>query len=109
MWGNPDVSVSSQPQYETDLPFGRDKNVIFYGMGDETSISLSGEIVDKDNGYAGMWGKKAAWDNVRNNQGVYIFRTPKGDLYKVGLKQLDIKNGEARNVYDISASMVEVV
>ena len=107
-WGNPSFQVSADPQYETALPYGREKNVIFYGKGTTIVIRLSATLVDKDGLLGGDYGKKAAWEMIQNNQGVYYFRTNQGQLYKVGLTGLSLKHNK-KDVYDLSVDMVEVV
>lgn len=54
------MEVSSARALETSLPYGREKNVIFYGAGDTTNISFSATIVDKDNCYGGDLARKEA-------------------------------------------------
>ena len=107
-WGNADYSIQSTPKFETDLPYGRDKNIIFYGEGTETEMSLNATIVDKDGCYGGASAKKAAWDEVKNNQGIYYFRTNKGDLYEVGVIGANITHN-TKDFYELSVNMVEVV
>ena len=107
-WGEPSYSVNSQPQFQTSLPYGRNSNVIFYGQGATKSITLTATIVDKDNCYGGSYGRKLAWQNVQNNQGLYIFRTNRGDMFKVGLTGLDMKHSK-KDLYDLQVNMVEVV
>lgn len=107
-WGEPSYSVNGQPQYQTSLPYGRQSNVIFYGQGTTKSITLSATIVDKENCYGGSYARKLAWQNVQNNQGLYIFRTNKGELFKVGLTGVDMKHN-VKDLYDLQVNMVEVV
>lgn len=52
-WGNPSWEMGSTPQVTTELPYGRDKNVAFYGRGSTNAITLSALILDKPNMYAG--------------------------------------------------------
>ena len=107
-WGNPSLEVSSEKPFETSLPYGRDKNVIFYGAGDTTEISFSATIVDKADCYGGELSRKQAWDTIRNNQGVYYFRTSKGEMYYVGLRSVGISNEDIQP-YALSVDMVEVI
>lgn len=107
-WGNPSWDMTSQPQMETALPYGREKNVAFYGKGNTTAINLSALIVDKANLYGGDYGRKKAWDTIRNNQGIYVFRTPKGDMYKVALTNVSITH-DTKDLYNLNVSMTEVV
>lgn len=107
-WGNPSFQVDSKSQYQTDLPYGREKNVIFYGYGNTNDINLTATIVDKDNCYGGVYSKKQAWENVLNNQGVYYFRTNQGQLYKVGLVGVSMKHNK-KDLYDLTVNMLEVV
>lgn len=107
-WGRPSFTINSQPQYQTDLPYGRTRNVIFYGNGNNNTIQLTASIVDKDNCYGGSYARKQAWDKIQNNQGLYIFRTNRGQLYKVGVIGVDMKHN-TKDIYDIQVSMVEVV
>ena len=107
-WGKPSFDINSQPQYETSLPYGRSKNVIFYGSGATNTISFSATIVDKEGCYGGVYSRKAAWDNVQNNQGLYWFRTNKGDLYKVGIISVQIKH-DNKDLYQLQVNMIEVV
>lgn len=108
LWGAPKYEMASKQQMETALPYGREKNVAFYGMGDTTTITLSGLIVDKEGTYAESYSRKRAWDNVRNNQGVYYLRSSRGDMYKVALQNVNISH-DKRDLYNLSASMTEVV
>lgn len=107
-WGNPELEVKSQRQMESALPYGREKNIVFYGLGDTTEIGFSAVIVDKANLYGGELSRKEMWDTVRNNQGVYFFRTSKGEMYKVGLREISIVN-DGNNMYLLNVDMVEVV
>lgn len=59
-WGNPTYEVNSNPQFETGLPYGRDKNIIFYGQGYTNNIAFSATIVDKENLYGGSYARKLA-------------------------------------------------
>lgn len=59
-WGNPEMEIETAPQYETALPYGREKNIIFYGEGNTTSLRFNATIVDKDNCYGGSFGLKKA-------------------------------------------------
>lgn len=52
--------MDSKQQMETALPYGREKNVAFYGIGDTTSITLTGLIVDKEGTYAEAYSRKKA-------------------------------------------------
>lgn len=108
VWGEASYDISSQPQYQTSLPYGRKSNVVFYGEGATNTINLSATIVDKENCYGGVYGMKAAWDKIMNNQGVYYFRTSKGDMYKVGIVGIDIRH-DTKDMYYLSVDMVEVV
>jgi hypothetical protein len=108
LWGAPQWEMDSKQQMETALPYGREKNVAFYGIGDTTSITLTGLVVDKAGTYAEAYSRKKAWDNVRNNQGVYYLRSSRGDMYKVALQSVGISH-DKRDLYDLSASMTEVV
>ena len=107
-WGNPSWEIESQPQVEVDLPYGRQSQVAFYGQGNATSIDFKALLVDKPSMYAGEWARKKAWDKVRNNQGIYWFRTNVGDMYKVALTGVSF-NHEDRDQYDLSVKMEEVV
>ena len=40
--------------------------------------------------YGGEAARKRAWDKVRNNQGLYTFRTNKGDIYKVAITNVTL-------------------
>jgi hypothetical protein len=71
------------------LPYGRNRNVIFYGKGTETDISFSATIVDEAGMYGGDYARKRAWDSLRNNQGLYWFRTNRGEMYKVGVTSVN--------------------
>lgn len=107
-WGDANYKVSGEPQYETSLPYGRENNVIFYGEGNTNELSFSATLVDKAGCYGGEYGRKLAWDNIRNNQGVYYFRSSKGDMYKVGLTKVQI-NHDTKDLYELSTEMVEVI
>lgn len=107
-WGNASYEVNLTPQVETALPYGRAKNIIFYGEGTTNEISFSATLIDKPNLYGGAYGGKAAWDRVSNNQGLYYFRTSKGELYLVGLSNVSVSH-ETKDLYSLSASMTEVV
>lgn len=106
-WGKPSYTISSSPKYETSLPYGRSSNIIFYGEGATTTITFTAKIVDKDYCYGGEYARKLAWENVINNQGVYVFRSNKGDLYKVGITGINIKH-EVKDIYDLQVNMVRV-
>ena len=108
VWGEPSYEINTAPQVETSLPYGRTSNIIFYGKGNTKTITLSGTIVDRDGLYGGKWAKRLAWENVSNNQGLYIFRTNKGELYKVGLTSVNIQHQD-KDLYQVSVQMVEVV
>ena len=60
LWGAPQWEMDSKQQMETALPYGREKNVAFYGKGDTTSITLTGLIVDKAGTYAEAYSRKKA-------------------------------------------------
>ena len=107
-WGNPKYEFSSSAVSETALPHGREKSVIFYGSGEVTDISFTTLIVDKPGLYGGDYGRKQAWDTLRNNQGVYYFRNNRGDMYKVGVRDVKINN-EGNDLYNVNISMVEVI
>ena len=107
-WGEPSFTINSVPQYETALPYGRNKNVIFYGNGDTTTINFTTKIVDKPNLYGSSYARKSGWDKVRGNQGIYYFRSNKGDMFKVGITSFNISKTE-KDIYEVSVEMVEVV
>lgn len=107
-WGAAQYSIARSPQYETDLPYGREHNVIFYGSGSKNSLELGATIVDKAGLYGGSYARKLAWDNVANNQGVYIFRTNKGEMYTVGLTGVQLEH-DTKDLYNLTVSMMEVV
>ena len=107
-WGNANYEINSEPQFETALPYGRNNNVIFYGQGNTNSITFGATLVDKENCYGGSYARKLAWDTVRNNQGVYYFRTNKGDMYKVGMTSVNL-NHETKDLYELQVEMLEVV
>jgi hypothetical protein len=107
-WGNPRWDLSSSPQYETALPYGRAKNIAFYGGGYTNQIAFTATILDREGMYGGTYARKQGWDNVRNNQGVYVFRSATGDLYQVALTDVQISH-EDKDLYEVTVSMVEVV
>ncbi len=107
-WGDVSYEISAAPQFETALPYGRDSNVIFYGQGTTNTIGFTATIVDKDNCYGGSYSRKSAWDTVRNNQGVYYFRTSQGDMYKVGLTGVNISH-DKKDLFALKVDMLEVV
>lgn len=108
VWGKPSYDINSQPQFQTSLPYGRTSNVIFYGTGTTKDIALSATIVDKEGCYGGSYARKLAWDNIQNNQGLYYFRTNKGQLFKVGVISVDMKH-DSKDLYEVQVNMVEVV
>lgn len=107
-WGEASFDIDSTPQFETSLPYGRNNNVIFYGQGNTNTISFKATLVDKDNCYGGEYGRKLAWDTIRNNQGIYYFRTNKGDMYQVGITGVKLSH-QIKDMYALSVDMVEVV
>lgn len=107
-WGNATYTVSSEPIYETSLPYGRENNIIFYGEGCTNSINFTATLIDKENCYGGSYGRKLAWDSIRNNQGVYYFRTNKGEMYQVGITAVSLSH-ESKDIYSLSVDMMEVV
>lgn len=106
-WGNVSIDISSTPIFETSIPYGRSKNVIFYGEGTETALTFKATIVDRDNCYGGALARKITWDDMRTKQGVYYLRSGRGDLYKVGMRSVNITR-EAKDLYTISVDLVEV-
>lgn len=107
-WGNPQWDLDSSPQYETALPYGRAKNIVFYGSGYTNQIAFTATILDREGMYGGTYARKQGWDNVRNNQGVYVFRSAKGDMFQVALTDVQIHH-ESKDLYEVDVSMVEVV
>lgn len=107
-WGEASYQISSQPVFETSLPYGREYNVIFYGEGNTNELSFSATIVDKEGCYGAQYQRKLAWNTISNNQGIYVFRSSKGDMYKVGLKKVQLQSNK-NNLYQLSVDMVEVV
>jgi hypothetical protein len=57
--------------------------------------------------YGGDYARKRAWDKLRNNQGLYWFRTNNGDMYKVGVTAVNTSH-DWKTLYELEVDMVEV-
>ena len=108
-WAEPKVDVKSSASVETALPFGRKKQLAFYGEGSSTSLTLTAKVVDGDaDQYGGIYATRECWDKVSENQGIYTLRSAAGDMYKVAVQSVSVSKDTA-NLYDLSISMQEVV
>lgn len=107
-WDGVDFSISTSRPYEIALPFGREKEIVFYGSGNETKIKFSANILDAADQPGGKHSMLQSWIELRNNQGVYDLRTPHSEKYKVAVTDVQIKRTNF-NVYQVAVSMNEVV
>lgn len=106
-WGEPSLTVESTAQIAEAHPYGADKDLVFYGTGTSTKLTFAAKILNKTNQVGGESAAKAAWDELRNNPGVYRFRTNKGDMYVVAITSVSTSS-EKYNIYNLNVNMVEV-
>ncbi len=107
-WDAVDFSISTSRPHEIALPYGRKKEIVFYGIGNETKIKFTANILDTVDQPGGVYSMLQSWIELRNNQGIYELRTPHSEKYKVAITDIQIAR-TSFNVYKLSISMNEVV
>lgn len=106
---NANYSLKSNMPYTLEMPHGRKLPWVAYGIGTETALTLSGDILAADQAPTDMLSTSsyAAWESVRNNQGVYLLRCPEGRMHKVAIQDVSI-SAEGAKVRSVSVTAAEV-
>lgn len=108
IYANGKLTYSSTGIHASGLTHGRSLPVVFFGTGGSNKMTLTGVIVESSDYTDSEWCKLNRWSKVRNNQnGLYLFRTPDGDMYNVMLSKVDI-SASVRGRCDVTVDMEEV-
>lgn len=107
-WAGAGIDVKSSASVETALPFGRKKQIAFYGDGTSTSVTLSAKVLEVADQYGGAFASREGWDRMAEAQGICTLRTPRGGMYRVAVQSVSLTRDDA-GIYSLSVSAQEVV
>ena len=107
--GNAELNVKGQAKMTSGLPHGRRKPFAAYTLGDETTITLTGVVPDTSAGWPAAYvaAIRGNWETIRNNQGVYLLRSPDGMMFDVAVYEIGMRQDQ-KSLITVDVTALEV-
>lgn len=106
---NASMSIDSAAKITTGLPYGRQTPFAVYTPGRTTKIRLAGKVFEDAVSPSRLSARMTRrwWDAIRNNPGIYMLRTPDGQMYQIATSNVSIaKTNEAVCQFSLDSTEV---